>query len=73
MSYVLCVHWLLPLGDPELAIGGCSSGGITVVTVAPAHGADNVVPNKEDSGGPPTITLGLSDVGIGKKKKKSTL
>ena len=24
-----------------------------VATVAPAHGADNVVPDKEDSGGPP--------------------
>ena len=31
----------------------CRSGGITVATVAPAHGADNVVPDKEDSGGPP--------------------
>ena len=52
------------LGDPELAIGGCSSGGITVVTVAPAHGADNVVPNKEDSGGPPLTQF--SDLGIEK-------
>ena len=24
-----------------------------MATVAPAHGADNVVPNNEDSGGPP--------------------
>ena len=43
----------MPLGDPGLAIGQCRSGGITVATVAPAHGADNVVPDKEDSGGPP--------------------
>ena len=36
-----------------MAIGQCRSGGITVATVAPAHGADNVVPDSEDSGGPP--------------------
>ena len=36
-----------------MAIGQCRSGGITVATVAPAHGADNVIPDNEDSGGPP--------------------
>ena len=36
-----------------MAIGQCRSGGITVATVAPAHGADNVVLDNEDSGGPP--------------------
>ena len=36
-----------------MAIGRCKSGGITVATVAPGHGADNVVPDKEVSGGPP--------------------
>ena len=36
-----------------VAIGQCRSGGITVATVAPAHGMDNVIPDSEDSGGPP--------------------
>ena len=39
--------------DPEEANGKCRSGGITEAIVAPAHGANNVVPDKEDSGGPP--------------------
>ena len=32
-----------------VAIGQCRCGGIMVSTEAPAHGADNVVPDKEDS------------------------
>ena len=36
-----------------MAIGQCKNGNITVATVAPAHGADNVVADKEDSGRPP--------------------
>ena len=47
------LHWLLSLGDPEVAIGQCRSGGIMVATEAPAHGVDNVVLDKENSGGPP--------------------
>ena len=47
------LHWLVPLGGPGVAIGQCRSWGITVATVAPAHGADNVVPDHEDFGGPP--------------------
>ena len=41
------------LGDPEVTIAQCRSGGITVAMVAQAHVADNVVHDKEDSGGPP--------------------
>ena len=62
------LHWLLPLGDPGVAIGQCRSGGITVATVAPAHGADNVVPDNEDSGGPP---LPLRGIQCGHRKKSS--
>ena len=35
-----------------MAIGQVRGGGIAVAIVAPAHGAENVVPDKEDSGGP---------------------
>ena len=42
-----------------MAIGQCRSGGITVATVAPAHGAEDVVPDNEISGGPP-FDMGLT-------------
>ena len=47
------LHWLLPLLDPGAAIGQCGSGGITVATEVPAHCADNVILDEEDSGRPP--------------------
>ena len=53
-----------------MAIGQCRSGGITVATVAPAHGADNVVPDSEDSGGPPLPHRGYPMWASKKKKKK---
>ena len=61
------LHWLLPLGDPGVAIGQCRSGGITVATVAPAHGAEDVIPDNEISGGPP-FDMGLT---MSAPKKKS--
>ena len=36
-----------------MAIGQCRSGGITVATVALAHGVDNAVLGNENSGGYP--------------------
>ena len=41
--------WMLPLGDLGVTIGQCRSGGIMVAAVSLAHGADNVVPDKEAS------------------------
>ena len=52
-----------------MAIGQCRSGGITVVTVAPAHGAEDVVPDNEISGGSP-FDMGLTMSAPKKKKKK---
>ena len=49
-----------------MAIGQCRSGGITVATVAPAHGAEDVVPDNEISGGPP-FDMGLT---MSAQKKK---
>ena len=51
-----------------MAIGQCRSGGITVATVAPAHGAEDVVPDNENSGGPP-FDMGLTMLAPNKKKK----
>ena len=51
-----------------MAIGQCRSGGITVATVAPAHGAEDVVPDNEISGGPP-FDMGLTMLAQKKKKK----
>ena len=50
-----------------MAIGQCRSGGITVAIVAPAHGAEDVVPDNEISGGPP-FDMGLT-MSAPKKKK----
>ena len=50
-----------------MALGQCRSGGITVATVAPAHGAEDVVPDNEISGGPP-FDMGLT---MSAPKKKS--
>ena len=52
-----------------MAIGQCRSGGITVATVAPAHGAEDVVPDNEISGGPP-FDMGLTMSAPKKNKKK---
>ena len=41
------------MGDQGVTFGECSGGGISVGTVALAHGADDAVPDKEDSGRPP--------------------
>ena len=50
-----------------MAIGDYRGGGITVATVAPAHGADNAVPDKEDSGRPPLPHQGYPMWASGKK------
>ena len=63
------LQWLLSLGDPEVTNGQCRSGAITVATVAPAHGVDNGIPDKEDSGGPPLPHQGY--IRCGHRKKKS--
>ena len=47
------LHWLLFLEELEVAIGQYSCAGIMVATKAPFHGADNVIPDNEDSGEPP--------------------
>ena len=52
-----------------MAIGQGKNGSITVATVALAHGADNVLLDKEDSSRTPLPHWGLSDVGINKEKK----
>ena len=53
-----------------MAIGQCRSGGITVATVAQAHGADNVVPDNEDSGESPLPHRGYP-IWASKKKYSS--
>ena len=54
-----------------MAIGQCRSGGITVATVALAHGAEDVVLDNEISGGPP-FDMGLT-MSAPKKNKKNQL
>ena len=54
-----------------MAIGQCRSGGITLATVAPAHGAEDVVPDNEITGGPP-FDMGLTMSAQKKKEKKDT-